>query len=545
MAVQACVLTFNVRSGTGTQTVTGVVDQNGNPFVGKFFFILGGQVAVDTLTAGGSANVNSYIWDMGVDNGTYAGASAQGDNVFQFPPTKIASGGVGNGGAFLDFQSDIFFGGTQQRNGYVSAIRSGEFDITFTLNNRTGDAYMVAVLGGDVDVNLYPTGVASQTTMRGGTTYPTVSTPKGLWTLQVQAPQAARNSPTTGAGGGASGFGFQTVDGSKGYISGIVGNFSQSGGANSRYQSTAEASADIGLTVGSDTNKLSVATWGSSDFTTDVTTATGNGRIPVAFSGASVRCASGAFTQVTATGTQTIDTGINPRLLLFLTVGAPANAAVQVGTSMLTVGMGTPTQQHCFWTAESATGSPLTGARYLASNAVLKFGDPAGASSTLANVATLSSVTTDGTVTLTWSSVSGAANQILWFALGEDPPRGTLELTKVWNGIADQTTLQIGTTPHGTDIASAETGAAGGPPLTTGVYTLPNGTYYVSETNSSSFAVTRSGTRNGVPFTVPQIGTVDVSSGDEIIVTFTNSAIRPSQWQLERFDIKVRPEQRA
>ena len=63
---------------------------------------------------------------------------------------------------------------------------------------------------------------------------------------------------------------------------------------------------------------------------------------------------------------------------------------------------------------------------------------------------------------------------------------GSIELKKVWSGTPGQTTLNIGTSAGGSQDDTQPTGADGAAPLTTGANSVPNGTYYVSETGGLS-----------------------------------------------------------
>ena len=60
--------------------------------------------------------------------------------------------------------------------------------------------------------------------------------------------------------------------------------------------------------------------------------------------------------------------------------------------------------------------------------------------------------------------------------------KGTITLNKTWSGTPGQTTLNIGTSAGGTQVATQLTGAAGAGPLTTGAKTVTAGTYYLAET---------------------------------------------------------------
>jgi hypothetical protein len=97
---------------------------------------------------------------------------------------------------------------------------------------------------------------------------------------------------------------------------------------------------------------------------------------------------------------------------------------------------------------------------------------------------------------------------------------GTIELVKVWDGTPGETTLMIGTTPGGDEVASAD---ANGEEATTGAFEVFTGTYYVSETDPGPSYETNLSCENQAGSVV--VGTdnsVDVSWDAEIVCTFTN-----------------------
>lgn len=101
---------------------------------------------------------------------------------------------------------------------------------------------------------------------------------------------------------------------------------------------------------------------------------------------------------------------------------------------------------------------------------------------------------------------------------------GSIELKKVWSGTGGQTTLNIGSTVGGTEIASQQTGVAGGIPLTTGVKTVNTGTYYVSETGGlANYDSSLSCTKNGQSYTPGASNALVVTSNDAFVCTFTNT----------------------
>src|SRR5678815_5180232 len=129
--MRACVLTFPVRSGTGTQTVTGVEDEDG-PFVGTFFFFQSAYAALNTVTATNWPD-NMFASNTGIDfltvrsAGSFAGAS------FGF---KDAGSGASLGDySIIDYTAQPSFGGVINRAGKVTSSTSGQFNIDFALNN--------------------------------------------------------------------------------------------------------------------------------------------------------------------------------------------------------------------------------------------------------------------------------------------------------------------------------------------------------------------------------------------------------------------------
>jgi hypothetical protein len=117
---------------------------------------------------------------------------------------------------------------------------------------------------------------------------------------------------------------------------------------------------------------------------------------------------------------------------------------------------------------------------------------------------------------------------------------GAIELQKVWSGTPGQTTLRIGSTAGGFDVASQLTGANGASPLTTGQKGVDTGTYYLSEngglTNYTAGSFTcfndnGAGTNanNGVKdgdessVTVGANNSVPVGTGDDVVCSITNT----------------------
>lgn len=531
MSVQACVLTFSPRSGTGTQTVTGVVDKDGNNFVGKVFYVISGKTSLNTLGAQTFGNYASL--SMGIDNGTIRGAQGFYDTA-QFTTSKVASVNASSNSWLLDGGANAFGGGDKFRQAYITAIASGSFTITYVQNDRTGDACTVLILGGsDLTVDLINSAASN-------TTYSTSGAPIGMLALNTSGFNNT-GSVTTGSGGGQFGVAWDTKDSGRG----ISLNYIRTNAGNSRYQSASYSSATIDYASTTVTATSLINTWGASSFKT------GSSSIGPAsvFSGANVRVAAGSFNQPATDGTQTINLGINAAAVILSSVGTTTSAVSDLAQATHTIGWGTPTNSTCMWNGESGTtGGTMTGTRYLKTGAVLQFATPNGTSTTFHSTATITAIDSGGNMTLSWSGTDGTQREILWFAVGGvATPHGTVEVVKAWADTGDQTRLRIGSTQNAYDFANTLTGAGGTAPLTTGAISLDAGTYYVSEQNAYRWNPTIEGVRNGTPFSIPVDGAVVVSNGDVIVVTITNADLPPplrtSQWKLFRFDLKPRGEE--
>lgn len=145
--------------------------------------------------------------------------------------------------------------------------------------------------------------------------------------------------------------------------------------------------------------------------------------------------------------------------------------------------------------------------------------ETAGISTNLSNYTAVISgdCATDGTITL-------AAGDVKTCTITNTRNTGSIELKKAWSGTAGQTTLNIGTTASGTDIANTQTGTNGSSPLTTGTKTVNTGTYYVSETDGlTNYDSDLVCTDNTSPMTIGTNDSVVVTTGHTVVCTFTNT----------------------
>jgi hypothetical protein len=130
------------------------------------------------------------------------------------------------------------------------------------------------------------------------------------------------------------------------------------------------------------------------------------------------------------------------------------------------------------------------------------------------------------------SPVTPGANNSLAVAKGDvvvctftnTRQQGSVTLNKIWSGTAGQTTLNIGTSAGGAQVATQLTGVAGAAPLSTGAKTVDTGTYYFTETGGlTNYDSSLACTDNGSPATVGSNNSLAIAKGDVVVCTFTNT----------------------
>lgn len=404
--VQASIQAPAARTGAGTQTVTGVTDQDGTDYTGTVTLFQSAYAAIDTLTAGNVA----YPWYAdfrGVDTGSVRSAQTVADaySPFNFKPV---SGAVSLGDySILDQWTDNFGSVHIERVAKIASQSAGSYDILYDANGRTGDNLLSLVLGGSgLDI-------AFTNSING--TYATPSKPQGLLAFTVPTP-AASGATAGGTGGGNVGWGFATRDGVYGTANLNVVNQ----GSNYIVQRTDAWAATTDVSGTLSAALPTVSAWGDTSFTIANNTGSAISQQVMAICGEDVRCAGGVITQ----DDTTIETSINPRVVLFFSVGAVSSLTVGSPVGQLITGWATPVSQVGWWSGERTPGnvSPSFGARYLASDSVIRFGTPQGAATTFNSVVAVNDITSDGVITLDWLSSDAGGREILWFAIGEAIP---------------------------------------------------------------------------------------------------------------------------
>ncbi len=393
------VLSFQPRTGTGTQTITGVTDADG-AFIGHTFVFQSAYAALDTVTSG-FIPTNAYMDARGLAFGSFNSGGTGIANVC----ADVSTAGIKDAGSMLsgaycvtDYNAQLSFGGAGWRHAYVSAVASGSFELTYDQNDRTGDTVFVTVFGGD-DL------VFNQVSISAGTKSVS-ATPQGLLMFGVSAVSGTK-SAQTGTGGELVNRGWDTRDGIRGSNFANV-PFGQLNSCAQVTDSLWAAGSTVTVTDWDDTS-LTLANPGVSAFA-------------LAVCGEDILCAAGVLTQPVSAGVQDFDTGIDARWIVFIGNGTVADTG---NTTVVQAAVGWGTQeldQVGFWSGESGGVFTVTGARYLNTSTVLRFGTPNTTSTTFDAVASLTALNSDGTAQLTWTTADATPRQVLWFAIGPAIP---------------------------------------------------------------------------------------------------------------------------
>lgn len=522
--MQACIKVIPTKAiGVGTQTVTGVQDKDGNNFVGKFFMFFSIGHAVNDLSYQGHFSQNAVEWNIGIDTTTQSGSMSGADRT-QFSTLKQASTAQSTNSSILGLWSDAFFGGVIYRKAYVSAVSSGQFDITYTQNDATSDDLIAVILGGsDLDIT-YNADISNETVT-------TTTTPHGVFCQRAPfISTSAGTNGTVATGGNDLNFGWDTLAGTPGSAAIFVPLDAE----NHRRQET-----DRMYLVNGSAAAPSVTTWGPTSYTITGGSPTLSG-YQIAFSGASTTSNSGSFNQSATTGSQVIDLGVpKPRFVMLLSTGRVTTSGDDNTKAEMSFAWVTPTSQVGFWTAETTVHGAAVGARIVSDSTALRFGTPNGGSTTFNSVASVTSLAEDGNLTLNWTSVDGTAREILFFVIGDAPNAANLTVIKevsVGNGEAVSFDIAAGggLSPTTLSLADGESYTFGGVAAGSG--------YSIIETPPENWIVTYN-VSNGSP------NTNITMAGEDVTVTVTNAYVGPrsrlNKWGLYQFNVKIRKEQGA
>lgn len=422
MALYSCVKVFDDATGTTpfTQTVTGITDgRTGVPFLGHTFLTWSCTSPLNELV---QFPAYGTLFNSGIATGaTHGGSQGTGD-VSGFVGLKTVSGCGGARYSFITNGPYPFFGGDILDFGYITAVASGSFTITWDKKTTpfTTVARMVLVLGGDgwnVDI----------TTGTWNSVHPTTAAPQGvLLPVSLAYYTNAAPSAATGAGGALQGIGWDTIDGVR-------------AGTTYKLQTqnaTVQLHDRVPVVINSETVPPQqesgvpiVGTWGPTSWT-----GTGAGGLSgapamgqIAFSGDGIVCKAGTFDAPLVDGAMTIDLGLDPQVIVVASNGYPVSTAIQAPVCGLSIGVTDRTHVASVWTGESTIGPSPTveGMNLLSDQSLTVSGTAVGAGTVLHNRMTMAPITgDDGLATFTFTDTDGTAPNVIWFAVGVEAHPG-------------------------------------------------------------------------------------------------------------------------
>lgn len=388
--------TFTANTGTGNQTVNGIVDENGAAFTPKAVILWTSYATADVTFADG------YTFGLGVtDSGLSGSASvAADDNV----AAQQAACAVSTGMAVMNAPAAA----TATRVGAWVSFGSGEFVINWTTADGAAPIYHYLALGGDdltADVVSY-----ALATVRSATA---ASVVPSAWVAVAGA------STAVSAIMQASLIGLK-ADGTYGQgVSQVYVDDNQNPSVCRRFQRD-------GRSIILGTVENSVNALGAEDaFGTAYSAASGTNSLTrkVLLLGG-VLAASAAGLQPAATGNQAISgLGFRPKCVIIMSVAAAANAGTTPDNDAnICIGACDRTRSGYALTVSTTAVTPSVSVKYSDAAGMLAAvtANATAGSSTIDAEAVLQSIDADG-FTLNWTTADATAREYIWLALGDVP----------------------------------------------------------------------------------------------------------------------------
>lgn len=403
--MQVCVISV-VSQNVPVQTVTGIRDRDLVSFVGSLAFIQSCNAPNNTLSYQTGLN-NASVDDRGADDGVKGMSTALGD-IGRFGG-KLTAGGAGTRYSLVDYQADIFFGGNFQGYGRISAFRSGELDITWTLMARPGDVFLLTVFGPGEPFFEYGRGLQNGTTT-------TARRPFGIFNVGAVEPMSATLNIATGSAGNYLGYGWDCRDSNRGSVA--YQNIDQSG--NARGSKTDRCGLAIDTPSGVSGAVPAVTTWSDTSYTLTG----GAGAInytTFVLEGESGIARAGVFNAPLVPGTQTYALDLDAYWIVGASAGTPTATPFLTDQASFSMGWTNGVEQGCYWVGETTATNvnPIKGARYISNDSFLRLGSANGASTTFGNVAEFVDFDrATGILTLEWTAADGTLPEWQWFAVG-------------------------------------------------------------------------------------------------------------------------------
>lgn len=395
MALQAEIIPFQIRTGTGTQTISHVRYPSMTALAAIFI-------------CASNAGTNSDIYSFGVDDGTTHIGSSIGASADPFNVNGILSArGYSTQYSLLTTQAQVFFGGADTRlKGYVSAFNIGSVDVVFDLNNTPGaDWYVVLIGGTDVacKVGLYDVSAGSGNVNVG-------FDPAAV--IKVSCPDAG----TTGLVNNAYhsyGFAVPCDDNQVGW--GIARVFASA----SSYQLSDRLQSDIVATSTTVSDPVTVSAWISNGWSLTMTGAPEWNIGYLAIGGVAVSANLVSITQPTVTGAQiTAITATDPVIAFFGSTDKTATAGAGRVDANLSFGVYDGVTTMAQWWGNVSSASRLFDRLASSSSAIVLATATGNSTSTINAEATCTLAST--ALTLNWSAVDSTQREIWALVLAQN-----------------------------------------------------------------------------------------------------------------------------
>ncbi len=495
MSLQAEIIPFTLRVGTGTQTVNHIQHTS---IAGKAFVFM----------CADNTGTNSEIYSVGLSDGT----TNIGNGIGIADSFGIVTArGYSTIYCLITEQAQAFFGGAQRRmSGYVSAVNVGSFDVTLDLNNTPGANWFAVMIGGDdIDcaVGLYDVTAGSGTVNVGFDV-------GALITLGV--PDAGIDGETSGADQ-AFGFATQCPNVSDQFGMGVVCGWNPLGAS---YQIADLIQTDITSGAGGPSDSVTIASWVANGFTLTMSGSPGWNIGYLAIGGTAVSANLVQIIQPTSTGLQnTTIESTDPALVFFASTCKVASATPSVNSNiMLGCYDGTSTVSQWWGHVNNTTSRD----RLSSTTNAITLATSTGASTSTVNASATCALASTN-IALTWTAADATQREV-WALVLSRNLTGSFSACGV-NPQASITVIKDATPIHG-GATIFPFSATGGLSPTTFTLTdgasqlfsgLSAGTYGIIESPPDGWTVSYS-VSDGSPNTA-----IVLSTGEAVTVTVTNT----------------------
>lgn len=391
--------TFTANTGTGNQTVSGIVDETGAAFTPKAV-ILWSNYGTTT------GFLDGYSYSFGFADGTTAGAvsTTASDNVATI---RAAGSTSATGMACKNAATST----TITRLGAFSSFGSGQFVINWSTADGVAPTYHYLALGGS---ELNVAGYLDELNRFPGAAFASITSPAAFVNFAGLS--------TTSLGHTGIGF-LAWWNAVRNQALAIAGIDDSTTSTSRRIQRKDRVYASMAVSGAGVFNMGGVDGLGTFwDVLTDTSNAQG---YTLALSGIAAACGSGL--QPTATGTQAVSgLGFSPKCVLIASIGnvAITNTTVANDAKISVGGADRTRQGHAVAACTAAANPSVCVTKYDTTNIVTAVtANATAASSTIDAQAALQSIDADG-FTLNWTTADATQREYIWLALGDVPAAG-------------------------------------------------------------------------------------------------------------------------